>query len=174
MKKKIIIVFILIALVIVLLMIPKDVYLKIFNKSKNEDTPAVESKEYFRVYVVDSNDYLVNVNVPLDNLEEDEVVQKWNLLTKDCNLLPSGYTSPISVDTTLVNYEVSNNSLILNVSNEFVNSNGRKAIECLAWNFCNGEISTTFTIRIHSVESLVFCSKCIFSTWGILWSNCAI
>lgn len=141
MKKKVIIVFILIALVIVLLMIPKDVYLKIFNKSSGDDVPVVESKQYFRVYAIDQYNYLTGVNVPLDEIEEDQIVQKWDLLTKDCNLLPSGYSSPINADTTLLNYEINDEVLVLNVSQEFVSSNGRKAVECLAWNYCDDLIS---------------------------------
>ena len=140
MKKKIIIISLLVLLIIVLLLIPKDVYTKIFNK----EDPVVEEEEklvYQTIYAQDSNGYLVGVKVGLDSIEEDEVSQKWDILTANSNLLPNGYSSPIDSNTKLYDHSFENGILTFNVSSEFTTSNGRAAIECIAWNFCVGEVS---------------------------------
>lgn len=140
MKKKIIIVSILIILVVVLLLIPKDVYGKIFKKNKNNEPKIEENLVYQTMYVKSMNKYLVGVKVGVKALEEDVVSQKWDILTKDVSLIPSGYSSPIALSTTLLSHEVKDGVLTLNVSEDFLSSEGRLAIECLAWNFCNDEV----------------------------------
>lgn len=135
MKKKIIIVSILIVVVIGLVLIPTKIYQKIFNK----DDIAEETNEpttYQTLFVKDQNQYLVGVDVPVEMIEEDVVCQKWDLLTKDVMTLPNGYSSPIDINTVLINHEVNENILTLNVSEDFLNSEGRSTIECLAWNYC--------------------------------------
>ena len=140
MKKKIIIVSILIILVVVLLLIPKDVYGKIFKKNKNNEPKIEENLVYQTMYVKSMNKYLVGVKVGVKALEEDVVSQKWDILTKDVSLIPSGYSSPIALSTTLLSHEVKDGVLTLNVSEDFLSSEGRLAIECLAWNYCNDQI----------------------------------
>lgn len=139
MKKKIIIVCVLILLIIVLLLIPKDVYLKIFNKEDpvtNEESSLV----YQTIYAENEDGILVGIKVGLDSIEEDVISQKWDILTINSNLLPKGYSSPIISNTKLLDYQIDNNVLTLNLTEDFINSNGRKAIECLAWNFCCDDI----------------------------------
>lgn len=140
MKKKIIIVSILIVLIIVLLLIPKDVYQKIFKKTPDVDTPQTDNLVYQTMYVKNSSQYLVGVKVGIKAYEEDEVSQKWDLLTKDAALIPNGYSSPIAQTTTLYSHSIEDSVLTLNVNEDFLNSEGRLAIECLAWNFCNNSV----------------------------------
>lgn len=149
MKKKIIIVSILILLIIVLLLIPKDIYQKIFNK----EDPVVEeeSKVYQTVYAQDQNGYLVGVKVGLDSIEEDEISQKWDILTSNSDLLPNGYSSPIDSNTVLHDYTLEEEVLTFNLSEDFLSSNGRITIECIAWNFCNEEINEV-VIKINDEE----------------------
>lgn len=141
MKKKIIIVSILIILVIVLLLIPRDVYRKIFKKGNpNPDGPA-QTQVYQTLFVKNSNNVLVGVNVLVNSIEEDTVSQKWDLLTTNAASIPTNYTSPINQKAKLLGHEENNGVLTLNVSSEFLESAGRSAIECLAWNYCNNSIS---------------------------------
>ena len=140
MKKKIIIVSLLVLLIIVLLLIPKDVYTKIFNKEE-PNTDEQESLVYQTIYAEDSNGYLVGIKVGLDAIEEDEVSQKWDILTSHSNLLPNGYSSPIDSNCELYDYTISAGVLTFNVSSDFVNSDGRTAVECIAWNFCNEDVN---------------------------------
>lgn len=140
MKKKIIIVSILIILIIVLLVIPRDVYKKIFGR----DDVVVETpvnKVYQNMFLKDASGKLIGVDVEVPCLEEDVTMQKWNLLTKDVSTLPVGYTSPIAQATELIEYETLETVLYLHVSEAFLESEGRITIECLAWNFCNDEVS---------------------------------
>lgn len=139
MKKKIIIVSILIILIIVLLIIPRDVYKKIFNR----DDVSIDNPEdlvYQTMYVKNNSDFLVGIKVGVKSIEEDEIGQKWDLLTKNVNSLPTGYGSPIAATATLFEHTTEDGVLTLNVSEDFLESDGRLAIECLAWNFCNEEI----------------------------------
>ena len=153
MKKKIIIVSILIILVVVLLLIPKDVYGKIFKKNKNNEPKIEENLVYQTMYVKSMNKYLVGVKVGVKALEEDVVSQKWDILTKDVSLIPSGYSSPIALSTTLLSHEVKDGVLTLNVSEDFLSSEGRLAIECLAWNFCNDEVKE-IVVKINDEKIL--------------------
>lgn len=150
MKKKIIIVSVLIILIIVLLVIPRDVYKKIFGRDEVVvETPV--NKVYQNMYLKNANGKLVGVDVEVPCLEEDVTLQKWNLLTKEASSLPTGYASPIVGAAELVNYEVDTNILYLNVNEAFLESEGRVAIECLAWNFCNDEI-TEVVVKIDGIQ----------------------
>lgn len=140
MKKKI---FIIVGVLIVLLTIvsiPKSTYQKWFGKNPVDNSNKEETL-YQTVFVVDTNNKLVGVRVPVEKIEEDEITQKWNLLTANMNLIPSGYSSPVTPSTLLDNYEVSEGKLVLNVSEDITRSTGRLTIESLAWTFCNDEIS---------------------------------
>lgn len=140
MKKKIIIISILVVVVVVLLLIPKDVYKKIFKKDNSIKNNVTEELVYETLFVKNDKDCLVGIKVGVKKLEEDGIAQKWDLLTKNVSSLPSGYTSPINVSAVLYSHVVENNSLVLNVSEDFIKSDGRRAIECLAWNYCNDQI----------------------------------
>ena len=139
MKKKIILIVAVCVLLVTLICIPKSTYQKIFSKNEDE-TPITNNKEFIKMYVVNEENQIVGVNVYLDKLEEDVIRQKWNILTSNMNLLPSGYSSHITPSTTLNEYSVEENKLILNVSDEIKRSSGRLTIESLAWNFCDNEI----------------------------------
>lgn len=140
MKKKIIIISILVIVVVVLLLIPRDVYKKIFRKDSGKPNNVNVELVYETLFVMDDKNCLVGTKVGVKQLAEDRVAQKWDLLTKDVSSLPSGYTSPIKSSTSLYSHNVENGCLVLNVSEDFVSSSGRSAIECLAWNFCNDEV----------------------------------
>lgn len=139
MKKKIILFITIGVLLVTLICIPKSTYQKLFSENPVEE-PIEETREFLRVYVVDDNNKIVGINVYVDELEEDVVIQKWNILTSNMNLLPSGYSSPITPSTVLNNYTIEDDKMILNVSEEIKRSSGRLTIESLAWNFCNDEI----------------------------------
>lgn len=151
MKKKIIIISILVVLIITLLLIPKDIYKKIFNKDDEKtDEPAV-NLVYQTLFVRNSQDKLVGIKVGTEKIEEDIVGQKWDLLTTSSNLIPSGYSSPINTSTTLYSHVTENNQLILNVSEEVMDSYGRITIECLAWNFCDDTIKEV-VVKVNDQE----------------------
>lgn len=138
MKKKIIVILILIILTIVLVSIPKETYQNLFG-NKIEDPTDVIYEEHQIVYVINQEQKLVGLKVGVEKIEDDEIIQKWNLLTKDAGLLPVGYSSPIDNKASLIDYQINNSILTFNLSEEFLNSNGKFAIASLAWTFCEGE-----------------------------------
>ena len=140
MKKKIILIIAICALLVTLVCIPKSTYQKLFSNNNNEN-PENINKDYLKMYVVDDKNQIVGVNVYLDKVEEDVIRQKWNILTSNINLLPSGYSSPLTPSTILNEYNIEENKLILNVSEEIKRSSGRLTIESIAWNFCNEDIN---------------------------------
>jgi len=150
MKKKIIIISILIILVVILLLIPKDVYQKIFKKNQSKGSLPTDTLVYQTMYVKNSDQYLVGIKVGLKSFEEDEIGQKWDILTKDVALIPSGYSSPIASSTSLIDHSSEDGILTLSVTSDFLNSDGRLTIECLAWNFCNDEIKEV-VVKIDDV-----------------------
>ncbi len=150
MKKKIIIVSILIILIIILLLIPRDVYKKIFKKDNSTPSNPPQTQVYQTLFVKNNNNQLVGIKVAVNAIEEDEIGQKWDLLTANVSNIPSSYTSPLNTTTTLYSHEENDGVLTLNVSSDFLESDGRCAIECLAWNFCNDEI-TEVVVKIDDV-----------------------
>lgn len=138
MKKKIIISSILIALVIVAVAIPKEVYQKWFGKTSVED-PV--NKVYQQVYLKNNKGLLVGLKVEVGAIAEDEIVQKWNLLTKDSDLIPVGYSSTINKEVELEKYEISGSTLILHVNDKIFESDGRYCAETIAWTFTDNEIN---------------------------------
>lgn len=143
MKSKIKIIFALVVLLLVgvLLAIPKTTYEKWFsNESVIDNVVNEEDTDSLLVYLQNTDGKLVGVNVKVDNLEDDLILQKWNLLTSSSNELPNGYTSVINKDAVLNSYEIKEHVLVLDVSPEIKMSSGRSAVEALAWTFEEGEI----------------------------------
>ena len=154
MKKKIILVVAVLAILITLICIPKTTYQKWFGKTPN-DNPLDTNKEYQTIFVVDEKNKLVGLKVPVEEIEEDQIAQKWNLLTSQMNKIPQGYSSPITPSTVLNDYKIEDNKLILNVSEDILRSSGRLAIESLAWTFCNDEIKEVVLRVDENVVNLI-------------------
>ena len=154
MKKKIILVVAVLAILITLICIPKTTYQKWFGKTPN-DNPVDTNKEYQTIFVVDEKNKLVGLKVPVEEIEEDQIAQKWNLLTSQINKIPQGYSSPITPSTVLNDYKIEDNKLILNVSEDILRSSGRLAIESLAWTFCNDEIKEVVLRVDENVVNLI-------------------
>ena len=154
MKKKIILVVAVLAILITLICIPKTTYQKWFGKTPN-DNPVDTNKEYQTIFVVDEKNKLVGLKVPVEEIEEDHIAQKWNLLTSQMNKIPQGYSSPITPSTVLNDYKIEDNKLILNVSEDILRSSGRLAIESLAWTFCNDEIKEVVLRVDENVVNLI-------------------
>lgn len=95
------------------------------------------------------------MRVPVEEIEEDQIAQKWNLLTSQMNKIPQGYSSPITPSTVLNDYKIEDNKLILNVSEDILRSSGRLAIESLAWTFCNDEIKEVVLRVDENVVNLI-------------------
>ena len=143
-KKKILIgIGVFAILVVAVLSVPKDVYSKIFNIKESNLTLENEQENKLTqlVYVMNSKNELVGVNVPVESNNEDNVIQKWELLTSKMATLPKGYFSPIDSATSLENYEVKDNILVLSLSNDFLNSDGKNALASIAWTYCLGDIT---------------------------------
>lgn len=140
MKKKIILVITILVVLVTLICIPKSTYQKWFgNNQIIEEQPSFN--DFLTVYVVNEQNKLVGVKVFLEEVEEDTISQKWNILTSNINLIPNGYSSSICPTTTLNSYEIIDNKLVMNVSEEIFKSSGRLTIESLAWTFCDKEIN---------------------------------
>lgn len=154
MKKKIILVVAVLAILITLICIPKTTYQKWFGKTPN-DNPVDTNKEYQTIFVVDEKNKLVGLKVPVEEIEEDQIAQKWNLLTSQMNKIPQGHSSPITPSTVLNDYKIEDNKLILNVSEDILRSSGRLAIESLAWTFCNDEIKEVVLRVDENVVNLI-------------------
>lgn len=139
-KIKIIIIVFVLLLVGVAAAIPKTTYEKWFNK---DDVTIEENDQQMTklVYVKNEQGLIVGLEVPVAEILEDDIVQKWNLLTKDISLLPSGYSSAIHKDTILNSYEIKGSVLEMHVSPEITSSDGRSTVETLAWTFGNDEIT---------------------------------
>ena len=137
-KIKIIILSFVLLLVGVACAIPKTTYEKWFNNDKQEELNSnIETK---LVYVKNKNGLLVGLEVPVKEENEDEIIQKWNLLTVHSDNIPSGYSTTLNKNTSLDSYKINDSILELNVSSDITSSEGRTTVESLAWTFINDEI----------------------------------
>ena len=137
-KIKIIILSFVLLLVGVACAIPKTTYEKWFNNDKQEELNSnIETK---LVYVKNKNGLLVGLEVPVKEENEDEIIQKWNLLTVHSDNIPSGYSTTLNKNTSLDSYKINDSVLELNVSSDITSSEGRTTVESLAWTFINDEI----------------------------------
>lgn len=137
-KIKIIILAFVLLLVGVACAIPKTTYEKWFNNDKQEElTSNIETK---LVYVKNKNGLLVGLEVPVKEENEDEIIQKWNLLTVHSDNIPSGYSTTLNKNTSLDSYKINDSILELNVSSDITSSEGRITVESLAWTYINDEI----------------------------------
>ncbi len=137
-KIKIIILAFVLLLVGVACAIPKTTYEKWFNNDKQEELNSnIETK---LVYVKNKNGLLVGLEVPVKEENEDEIIQKWNLLTVHSDNIPSGYSTTLNKNTSLDSYKLNDSILELNVSSDITSSEGRITVESLAWTFINDEI----------------------------------
>ena len=133
MKKKIIIFIFVFCLIIAGLIIPDEFYANLFNK-EDENVNYVDS---CLVYLLNSDDKLVGVNIPLEHEIEDEFVTTWNLLTVD---VPSDYTSPIYFSTQVISKEINDGIMKLNITEDFNVETTRATLECLVYNFCKSGV----------------------------------
>lgn len=148
MKKKIIIVIVLLLMALIALIIPKSTYQKWFGKKQNEDNLTYN----LLVYVEDANNRVVGVSVPVKELEEDQIRQKWELLTINNSSLPENYKSSLPSDATLESYELIENELKIYTTESIKNANGRKAMESIAWTFIDDDIEY---VSIYVEEQLI-------------------
>lgn len=157
MKKKIIIITLLLTIVITLICIPKTTYQKWFSHGSkpNDDLQNPVSSIYQTIFVVNDQQQLVGIKVPVSEIATDEIAQKWELLTSKMNQIPTGYSSPITPSTSLNKYEIKDQVLTLNVSNDITRSAGRLAIEAIAWTFCNDEIEEVILKTDGEVVKLI-------------------
>lgn len=148
-KIKIIILAFVLLLVGVACAIPKTTYEKWFNNDQQDESNVnVETK---LVYVKNASGKLVGLEVPIKEENEDEIIQKWNLLTIHSDNIPNGYTTPLNAKTSLESYQINDSVLELNVSSDITSSEGRTAVESLAWTFINDEIKEV-KLFVNGVE----------------------
>ena len=133
---------------LIALIIPKSTYQKWFGKKQNEDNLTYN----LLVYVEDSNNRVVGVSVPVKELEEDQIRQKWELLTINNSSLPENYKSSLPSDATLESYELIENELKIYTTESIKNANGRKAMESIAWTFIDDDIEY---VSIYVEEQLI-------------------
>ncbi len=156
-KKRLLIVlgvFVLIG--VALLSIPKDAYARLFNKDINlEVKPETDERVEKLIYVMSKNDELVGLKIKVDEEIDDEILQKWDLLTTKVSSYPLGFYSPIETSTVLDKYSVLQNTLTLFVSEDFLNSDGKNALASIAWTFCTDEIDeVVIKVNNEKISSL--------------------
>jgi hypothetical protein len=90
--------------------------------------------------MLNENDVLVGVKAYVDTIEEDVINQKFDCITNKTGKYKKSYETSINTNTTLIDYSIEDAVLCLNVSNEFLESEGRTTLEQLVWSFCDDEI----------------------------------
>lgn len=150
MKKKKILLFVLLILGVLAIcwVIAGDKILGLFKPIPIDNNQ--EEGEPLLIYAQNSRNKLIGVTVYVDEISEDLIQQKFDLLTKNAALLPEGYYSPIGLSTTLIDYEIKDGALTLNLSDDFMRSNeGRITLECLVMNFVNDEDVSLLNLKVE-------------------------
>lgn len=138
-KKKLFVLLIIALLIGILFIIPRSTYEALFNKGSyiNDDNTKTEQ---VLVFMKDKKGMVVGVKVDVDAIEEDEISQKFDILTLRENK-DSKYETYINTNTSLIEHVLENGVLTLNFTSDFNESNGRKAIEQLAWTYLKDGIN---------------------------------
>lgn len=79
-----------------------------------------------KIYLVNKKNYLVKVDVFIDGNNKIEKIIDY--LTINNNKIPSNLNGYIPKNTKLLNYNIESNSLVLNFSKEFINSNNEEVL----------------------------------------------
>lgn len=79
-----------------------------------------------KIYLVNKENYLVKVDVFIDGNNKIEKIIDY--LTINNNKIPSNLNGYIPKNTKLLNYNIESNSLVLNFSKEFINSNNEEVL----------------------------------------------
>lgn len=142
MKKKLILIIVIAAIILVLFLIPSSTYERIFGKNNDDGQVNVQyPSDYLEVYMLNENDKLVGVKAYVDTIEEDVINQKFDCITAKTGKYKKNYETSINTNTTLIDYTIEDSVLSLNVSTEFLESEGRTTLEQIVWSFCDNEIS---------------------------------
>lgn len=120
----------------------------------NSVTPIIiENNETVNLYVLNQNNLLTQVNMPI-SIKEDEIKYKISLLTIDsitAALLPINFKGVIPQEVKLIDYSINNQILILNFSNELLNINNiNQVIEALTYSFIDNKDILGITIKVNS------------------------
>lgn len=80
-----------------------------------------------KIYLLNKNNYLVKTDVFIDSTKQEEKIKKIiNYLTINNNKIPSNLNGYIPKNTKLIDFNIESNSIVLNFSNEFTNSNNEE------------------------------------------------
>lgn len=80
-----------------------------------------------KIYLLNKNNYLVKADVFIDSTKQEEKIKKIiNYLTINNNKIPSNLNGYIPKNTKLIDFNIESNSIVLNFSNEFTNSNNEE------------------------------------------------
>lgn len=77
-----------------------------------------------KIYLLNKDNYLVKLDIFIDSTKQDEKIKKIiDYLTISNNKIPSNLKGYIPKNTKLLDYSIESNSIVLNFSKEFTNSN---------------------------------------------------
>lgn len=80
-----------------------------------------------KIYLLNKNNYLVKTDVFIDSTKQEEKIKKIiNYLTINNNKIPSNLNGYIPKNTKLIDFNIESNSIVLNFSKEFTNSNNEE------------------------------------------------
>ena len=159
-KRLFVILSVVVCVGVVLLSIPKEAYQKIFGNTSNLiEEPSIDERPTQTIYVMSKQNELVGLNIKVDEIENDVIKQKWDLLTTKVATYPMGYYSPVETSTVLNKYEILQNKLTLSLSEDFLNSEGKNALASIAWTFCNDDIDEV-VIKVNNEKLTVLKDYC--------------
>ncbi len=110
-----------------------------YVESLSETIEYDSKKDSIMLYVWDKNHYVFPIIKEINKgTLTEQVVEIFEIYTKYSNTLPSEIVSPVVKSTKLVDVKINNNSIVLNMSEEFNNYNleyERKIFEALAYTY---------------------------------------
>ncbi len=104
-----------------------------------EVADILEDEENMQLYVLDKNKYVLPLDVKINKgTLTEQATQLFEKYTSKANTLPLGIISPLTPSTKLINIKINDDSLTLNLTEEFLNYNEeteRRMLESLAYTF---------------------------------------
>lgn len=121
-----------------------------------KDISYINEEELHEVYLIDRNDYVSIVSIPLNNVGEENILkEKLELLIIDGNKkedIPHGFKPIIPNSTKILELKLIDESVIVNFSKDFLNispMDEERMIEAIVFTLTSDKKVSTVTIKVE-------------------------
>ena len=125
------------------------------NKVKKNISIIYDDIKDVPVYLQDNNNYVSRINISSSESDIKYIIELLTINGKYHSLIPKGFNATIPENTKLLNYEIKDNILYLNFSEELLNvslQNEEKMIESIIYSLCEFNGIKGIIIKVNGMK----------------------